>query len=526
MGLACVLATLVATTLAAQEPQEWMRPTPIDGERIRPVLAAGAGADPASARFSAVDVQLGPDPDTDVERLPFSNPVRDIEIGRLPDGTVIVLAGGVREGLDVLRFDPTMGVLERYPTEGGRRLPTAFGGGRGSWPLADDAGLLLFAFERDDAVQFFAAVARRILASRTLPLECEDFRAHLDAASRRVEVEFLDGAGESIDELDFPHPIAPRLVLEGAEGGRVDFGEVTVGEGPVTRRILFRNEGLYRLDGRIVVDEAGFAVDGDPALELAPGEEVGREVRFEPQAPGEIVARLRVESEAPSARGVVELRGRAREGPAAEPAGGAGADPITGGAPPGAGIEAAPTGAADAPRFERPDAVDLRALWVDVGRLSVAVRLAPEDAHAPRLAVRLDGDDDRISTWPVYRPGQIEAVVAAQALELIEVAVVGPGGRGDWLAVGLVPAALRLEGRWVAVHAPAFSDFLLLEVVASDDPESTRRVLRAWRGRADGRGLARFDLADFVGDGVEPVRLQLMIRSFRAGTWPSSVLEL
>jgi hypothetical protein len=86
-----------------------------------------------------------------------------------------------------------------------------------------------------------------------------------------------------------------------------------------------------------------------------------------------------------------------------------------------------------------------------------------------------------------------------------------------------VPPALRLAGTWVEVHAPAGADFLVAEVGGSEGAPG--RVLRCWRGRADGRGVARFDAATFAGEGATPVRVLLLVPSAGASV-ASAVVEI
>ena len=69
---------------------------------------------------------------------------------------LVVLAGGVRDSLDlwlVDRREPRPHVL---PTSGGRRLPESFNSGLGSWPLVEGPDLVLFAFVKEGRTEFWA----------------------------------------------------------------------------------------------------------------------------------------------------------------------------------------------------------------------------------------------------------------------------------------------------------------------------------------------------------------------------------
>lgn len=529
-----VTALLVLAALPAQEPLEQTRPGRVDASRIRTVAPSG----PAAPADHVVEVHIAGGPGGGTTVVPFAAPVpaRDLTVLQYPDGSLVVLVGGVSESLEIYRVDPASGVQEPLlrRTNNGRRLPQGFGDGLGSWPVQCGGGLLMFAFENpDEQVEFRAVVGLSPLASRSVP-QCEDFEAHLDPESWRVEVRLLGPTGEVVERLSFLHPLAPRLKVEGADGGLLDFGAVPVGE-TRERELVLRNTGQEPLSGRIEISR-GFELDGPPEIALPPGEHTRRRVRFAPTAVGDVAADLRVTAPVESARTALGLRGTGvaaaavdsppatalatpdptAASPAPAPADDAGTAPAT---------DPSPSSPPPPPPPARPEAIELETLWRNASHLVVKLRLTPADADLKRIALRIAGE--RVSEWWTYPPGVVMAVVQARALDLIEIAAVGPGGRSDWAPVGRAPAALRVEDGWVTVHAPASTDFLLLEVLAGPDEDApTRRVLRVWRGRADPRGHAQFDAAEFAGDGAEVVRLQLMITSFAGGVWCSSVTEI
>jgi hypothetical protein len=505
----------------AQEP--WSRPVPID-------LGGAAGVTPVRAAvaadgFVAVDVAV----DGEVERLPFVAPVRDLEVGRLDGGVLIVLAGGVREDLDLYRFDPGSRAFVRYGTEGGRRLRSSFADGLGSWPLADQGGLLLFAFEREDSLHFRAVVGGRVLASRALPVDCQGFAPRLDQQAWQVGVEFAGPGGGAQARLEFAHPTAPRLRVLDAPGGRVDFGAFEVG-GLVRRTIRFENFGGRVLAGEATV-EGGFALTAEGAstraLRIEPEQVLDVDLWARSGSAGPQLGRLVFQSPQPEARASIELRAIARAAPEAAIPG-----PPTSVGETEAGAAAAPARAADpdippptvaSPVLARPDQVRLEARWRGSGRLLLVVRLAAADRGLGVVWLRVGGEGAVAQRLPVQALGRVECEIEASALDPVELAAAGPTGPVGWDEVGRIPPALRFQGPWVVVHGPRDSVYELLQVDGPQD--GPRWVLRRWQGRTDGRGLARFDAATFAGEGAGPVRLQLAIES-EGRVRRSQVLEI
>ena len=194
--LAVLAPVCVAAVVPAQDDvvADWRVPEPV---------AASRGDGPFTVVPIVGELQV---------HLP--RPVADWELAELPDGEYVILAGGIRDDLSILRFHAQSGIVERFDTVGGRRLPSAFRDGQGSWPLIGGPRLWMFAWEQDGRVQFRAMAPRRPLASRSdLPLRTHGFEARLDPTTWQVHVTF-PGANQA---LQFTHPDAPRLETSGRD---------------------------------------------------------------------------------------------------------------------------------------------------------------------------------------------------------------------------------------------------------------------------------------------------------------------
>jgi hypothetical protein len=159
---------------------------------------------------------------------------------------------------------------------------------------------------------------------------------------------------------------------------------------------------------------------------------------------------------------------------------------------------------------------------VDDGLLRVELLF---ESEIGRVAIR-NGRSRAGLDAEVLRRGGVSVVLAAQALDPIEIAAALTVRPDGWRIVGEAPPALRLERGSVAVHAVADEWFLLQEVLIDERSGQPRRTLRSWRGRADGLGRASFDVVGLCGEGDEPVHLVLVVPRRGGGVAWSRVLEI
>jgi hypothetical protein len=504
LAIAAVPAHTVSAPRAMALPQQasepaWSRPQPFDFAALGVQRVAPSGG--PSDRVVAIDFPVGVFGTTGPERLPLARAVADVQMGTLPDGSLCVLAGGVDEELDVYHFEPGTGAVRRFAAAGGRRLPERFGAGLGSWPLFSPRGFAMFAYEKDEHVEFRAATAGRALASRALPIDCEGFRAELDERAFVVRVRFFGPQGREIDRLEFVTPDAPRLVVEGARGGVIDFGEVPLGESANFAAIL-RNSGASPLRLELAVEGAFAFGEGTPArLELAPGGAQNVVVGFAPAAPGRVAGRLLLRSAVVGANTEFALRG-------------------VGLATPSLPVAPPPSPTADAV-IESPPAAEPAAPALPVPELEVAsfeVECRAPGSVLVELILRKTGPlpqklvlkNQRTGSVTVLRPdaaGRASGTLAASPLDPLSLAT---RPDGEELGLGAAPPALRLAGDSLIVLAPPESPFLLVQVLAGALRPRLLPGAALWQGRADASGSARVGIA-LVGAGPEPVHLVLVV---------------
>lgn len=486
--MSLAIAVLAALAVAPQDP-EAVRPGPVDATTSG--ITRVAPRDGPPDRIVALDFAIDEDPHS--ARLPLARGVSDVDVAAYPDGSFAILAGGVREDLDIYRFDPRAHLVERYPTVGGRRLAASFCSGLGSHPLLLGAGLSMFAFEKENAIRFRAATSKRTVAERTLPLSCEGFRASFDRSSYLVQVEFVDRRGAVIDRCEFLHPIAPRLVVEGVVGGAVTFDPTPPGETQLHALIL-HDEGASPL-------QLGFSIEGpfalepepDPSVSIAPGAGQELRIRFVGGEVGEHVGTLRIRS--PVAGVPVEFGLRAQVVVPAKPV--APTRPSPEAAPPtsrveGSTAEPAPVASVPpvpAPRLDPESEVEFR--WRDAEHVLVDFRLAADDS-VPGAVQIVELRSGRSVTVPVDPLRKVSAVVAAMAFDPLAIRV---GSKGSQALLGRVPPALRLAGGKVAIHAAPDANFVLVQITAGGDPRRLIGRGPCWQGRTDARGMAQIDIA-------------------------------
>ena len=454
------------------------------------------------------------------ERLPLARAVQDVDVAVFRDGSFAVLAGGVREDLDIYRFDPIQHVVERHPTEGGRRRPSRFAGGLGSWPLVVGPGLVMFAFEAGDTVRFRAAHVSRTIAERRLPLECEGFRVGFDPESYLVRVDFLGADDLAIDQLQFVHPIAPRLTIEGVRGGIVAF-DAPARDRSVERALLLRNVGARPLAFDLAVEgpfEFEAALVGTQSLR--PDEVRQVTLRFPGGVAGSSSGTLRLTSPVAGVSQLLTLRATVAAPPP---------EPVLQ-PPPGAVVEVGH--AADGvpqprARVAPPPVLKLhaeRALafrWRDEGEVRVTIRLA---ANAPRIDAlwirnRRSGETVRAR---LELGSMVVVSLAAVAHDPIAVATRATDA-GTW--IGNVPPGLHLDGEVVVIHAAPATSFLLVEVASEGSGMRLVGAGPAWQGRTDAAGLARVHAAALRG-WVDATSLALVVCGVDGRAVVSTPIEL
>lgn len=235
------------------------------------------------------------------QRIPLAEPVQDCTFGQSADGKMLaILAGGLRESLDLYLVDSSGGLLMRLPTYGGHCLPLAFNDGSGSLPALDGHDLVLFAFEREGRVHFRAIdPAGGVHASRELPLKVTGFRAVSDLRTSKVEVRF-----ENSDlAARFDHPSAPVLELE---PWVLTFPATPVGEKVfATARIL--NKGRRSVEIPLEPKDGEFTIATSGAVTIGPGQQGALTFAFRPSAAGARTGQLVLHGPRDL---VVKLRGR------------------------------------------------------------------------------------------------------------------------------------------------------------------------------------------------------------------------
>lgn len=503
------LATVLAPLLGAQDGP-WVRPRPIDDAALGVVRIAPQGG--PSDRIVALDFPIGVLGTTSAERMPLARPVGDVEIGLLLDGSICVLAGGVREELDVYHFDPVTQSAPRLVASAGRRLPARFCGGLGSWPLFADRGFCMFAYEKDERVEFRATAAGgRSLASRTLPLDCEGFVARFDDRAYLVRVAFVASGARELDRLEFMTPDAPRLVVDGARSGVISFGDVDLGA-TARRATILRNAGASPLPLELSIEGPFVLEDGTPAaFELAPEGVRNVVVAFTPATAVPVVGRLLLRTPVAGASTEFALRGTGVEATRAAPS-------------PPAAIVPTPGHVDPVPLPEPSVGFDVENVDVDwraPGTALVDLSLRAPGPFPPQL-VLVNARTGAAAELSIDRSGRASAAIAALPLDPLELAGDGAGSARPLCAA---PPALRLAGDSLLVLGPPRTPFLLVQV--AHDPLRLRLMPGAsrWQGRTDARGSARVGTA-LVGSGPDAVHLVLVVPSADGSMVVSAPIEI
>ncbi len=480
-----VMLLFAAPVARAQAPDvAWERPVAVDPTTVDVVPVQREGA--------VVAISLPPAAGIGTERntVPFVEPVHDWEVGKLPNGDLVVLAGGVKDDLTVY-FVPAAGAArEPFRTQHGRRLGPAFGDGHGSWPLVAGPDLWVIAYQNDDRhVIFRALTTGRGLVRAELPAACKGFGVpRFDPRSFEFTVP-LDGVD---DVVRFVHPRAPKASIDSMDGERSDFGLVQLGQS-VERRFRIRNVGGFPLRATVRAEPAGvFEVEDEAELELAAGAMTELVVRCAPAVAGEVTGQLKIESPVRGGDAGLALHVEGFE-LAAEPEK---VPPVpfdVATAPPAPEADAAGTAprtvVRPALRVPPPVVTDARVVW-DGGR--VAVSGVVRGPHvAPAVVLRAAFGRGEVVA-PLAADGSFRARVPSFALEPIEVALASPSGAASsFVAMGRAPLVLAAEDGGLRLSTLPRQRYLLVQLTPGG------LVLHAWRGRADARGKAAIPAAFF-----------------------------
>lgn len=223
-----------------------------------------------------------------VDTIPLAPARERIVLGRAGAGVLVVLAGGVRDSLDVY-LARANGEIRRFSTDGGRRLPASFAGGVGSWPVAVGAEVFVFAYRKDERCELRAiGFGEQLFASRSLPAATTGFEVQFDPATSRVVVVLAGAPG--VEAVGFLHPDAPRLHVE---GGLLEFGTVSVGARG--RGVVgVTNPGNVALSAGLTLVGSGFALEGQARLDVAAGARSELAVTFTPPRAGSYQGMLHI----------------------------------------------------------------------------------------------------------------------------------------------------------------------------------------------------------------------------------------
>lgn len=473
--LGSMAAVLLATTLSSQD---FVRPVPFDPSE-KGIVERGP---PGKVEVLEIGDQ----------RIVFSRAVRGWEIGELPGGRWVILAGGVDPGLDIYVFDPQRGEVIGLPfhVTNGLRLSPTFANGAGAWPLFEVPHLFVLAVERRGRISCIAVDASRQvpreLASLDLPLSVSDFRVSFDATTEQVRVEF-DGADAV---LEFAHPLAPRLVVE---PHHVSLGDLAPGE---VRQVGFRLRNVGRRPLRIQprVSGAGLSIDRSDPIDIEAGGENGLMLTVRAPERGRVRGMVGVDSAVIGASVSIAVRGRVQVTARTEPT----SPEIAGDRPDDATVpdelESVPDPAPDATLepFRRRELRGIAWWRLDADRVWVDATAALESrgSDRARLVVR-----NRFTGGEVVAPRAGRAcVVDARAGDSLSVGVIDGTKESPFVTLCEVRPELRVEdGVCVVESAPNVPFFLLLVEPAADG--QPKRVLRSWRGVAGADGSARFSVA-------------------------------
>lgn len=223
-------------------------------------------------------------------RIPLADPAEECAFGTDAGGrTLAILAGGLRESLELYLVAADGTVLCRVPTEGGRRLPRSFQHGSGSLPSLDGQGLAVFAYEKGDRVVIAAIdLEGRVLATHECSRDTSEYRVEVDARGDRVRIQ----VGQGPAGFELPHPTAPRLAIDSRV---IDFGRLKPGA-EATRSLRLENLGGRPLVLELAVDRPEFRIHGAARVELPPAGSLLVGLAFTAGTPGARRARLLLHS--------------------------------------------------------------------------------------------------------------------------------------------------------------------------------------------------------------------------------------
>ncbi len=442
----------------------------------------------------------------------FSRPVSRWEVGELPGGKWVVLAGGAQPGVDFYLFDPSNGEVGLpFHVRDALRLPGDFGHGNGSWPLASPPHLFLFAVEKSRRCEFFAVdFTNQVpseLTSKSVAIEASGFDVGYDQNSQQIEVSFRGVE----DRLTFVHPLAPKLAVEPRT---LDFGSVPVGA-TVLRTLTLRNAGRRPATLLLSSEHEAFSVRGDAAVDVPAGGERRIDVAFAGADPAIVLSALKIDSAVVGVSTSVPLRGEVRAAMVAEPE----TPEVVTQSEPGERSDTsvpAPAPATPLPTLSVEDLGMLTARRLDEHRILVRGSLGLDAAAMPDLfekerALALEFTNPATKgAWSMALDAsqQVRVCVRAGAGDRVEVALRDATGMTDAMSWLDVRPGLRVVGDRCVVDVAPDRPFFLMSVEPDASGEKPVRVLRAWRGRADGRGRAVVPLSA-IPRGREPVYLAI-----------------
>ncbi|MHC5062452.1 MAG: hypothetical protein ACYTG5_00600 [Planctomycetota bacterium] len=502
------------------DPSDWSRLPLRKAEVIDPV-ERGIEASVIGGKVVEIVIASG-------NRVPLTRPVSDWRIAELPGSVYVILAGGIRESLDLYLYASKSGVVQLIDTDGGRLLSEEFAQGEGSWPSFEGRELVFFPFEREDKLQMTVVNFQgQVLATQQLPLDVDGYQVQIHRESQQLRVSF---PGRS-EELRFLHPTAGRLVFD---SGLVLFS------GPERRGVLLRNEGRSALRIKLAVQGKGFRIIGKDDIEIPA--QSSREVSLEMQSGADAQGRLSISSPVEGASGLIGLqnmpaladlakpleqtrgepgRGQAdrnKAAPVREPVGKPQA------AARGGEISSEKTRAAVATE-EMPklnlEHIEMRRLNGELIEVSGSLQISGAGERAARICLR-NRSSGLEEGGNCSVDGAFSLRMSARDEEIIEYGLVLDDQEPEYLVLGPVLPVLKQDGKFLSARAGVESGLMLLEVSTREGESLPTRVLRSWRLRVDREGMARVPLAA-LGE-VGGLRSFLLLASSPTGTLSQSAV--
>lgn len=461
-------------------------------------------------------------------RVPFTRPVSDWRIAELPGSVFVILAGGIRESLDLYLYESETGAVQVIDTDGGRLLADDFAGGQGSWPSFEGRDLVFFPFERADKLQLSVVNFQgQVLATKVMPLEVDAYQVRIDRRSQQLRLSFP----ERSEELRFLHPSAGRLVLD---TGLILFS------GPERRSLMLSNEGRRPLSLDLVIEGEGYRLIGDQNMDLPA--QSSRELSLEMLAEADAEARLSITSPVAGASALVGLQNMPALAKASanlpRTQAGKPAEDLSPVIEPSPGKDLAPPNSmgngepavsdharveVEAPKSAKVSFADIEMRRLNGTSIEISGRLvpSPRTSDEPSVSLRNRVTGREKAAVP-GADGRFELRMAATDAELIEYGLSLQGEAPRYQLLGPVLPVLRREAGILRARGDAASSLLLLEVSVRGEDGLPTRVLRSWRLRVDTAGLAEIPLAEL--GRLDAERSFLLLASSPEGSLSQSAL--